>query len=55
MVTVVDNALVNERVMIQQRRRGITNEEIHWRPWERAAQIVEQGRGQHHIPESPKL
>jgi hypothetical protein len=54
-LTIIDEALVDERVMIQQRRRAISNEEIHWRPRERSAQIVEQRRRQYDIAEPPKL
>jgi hypothetical protein len=41
--------------MLQQRCSAIPDEKIHRRPWKGAAQIIEQGRRQHDVPEPPKL
>jgi hypothetical protein len=42
-------------MMIEERRGAISDEEIDWRIGKCAAQVVQQRRGQHDVPETPKL
>jgi hypothetical protein len=52
---IIDEPLVDERVMVEQRSGAIPHEKVHGRVRECAAQIVQQRRRQHDVAETSKL
>jgi hypothetical protein len=55
MLTIIDESLVDQRVMVEQRSGAIPNEKVRGRVWECTAQIVQQRGRQHHVAETSKL
>lgn len=55
MLTVVDEAVTNEWMVLEERCRAIAHEEVDWRMGKCAAEILEQRRGQHDVTEASQL
>jgi hypothetical protein len=55
MRAIVDEPIVNERVMLEERRRTIADQEIHRRLRKGAPQILEQCGRQYDVTETPEL
>jgi len=53
--TIVDDETINERVMLEQRRRSVAHEKIDWCPRKRATEVLQQRRRQRDIAKSSQL
>lgn len=55
MGAIIDESLVDQRVMIEKRGRAVSDEEIDRRIGKRTAQIVQQRGREHDVAQTPKL